>query len=157
MDNKGKPKSFKEFFDNFNTALSLAKYAKEEGLTNDRTKLRLDDNGQPYLETLEYRGPALKEPISPFIANLRQIEPIGRPQDMSVPGATAYDANTDTTFYTYKNGDNFSDVIKRLGLTSGRGLWGSNGDVAYYTQQLREQGIPGMVPVGRTIHLKGRK
>ncbi len=157
MDNKGNAKSFKEFFDNFNTAMSLAKYAKEEGLTNDRTQFKLDDSGKPYLETLEYRGPAFKQPISPFVSNLRQIEPIEGLQDMSAPGATAYDVDTDTTFYTYKDGDNFSDVIKRLGLTSGKGLWGSDGDVAYYTQQLREQGIPGMIPVGRTIRLKGRK
>lgn len=157
MDNKKKAKSLKEFFDNFNTAMSLANYAKEEGLDNDRTKLRLDDNGKPYLETIDHFGPAYKQPMSPFVSNLRQIEPIGDLQDMSAPGATAYDVNTDTTFYTYKDGDNFSDVIKRLGLTSGKGLWGSDGDVAYYTQQLREQGIPGMIPVGRTIRLKGRK
>lgn len=59
--------------------------------------------------------------------------------------------------YTYKRGDTFGQVIKDLGLTTKKGLWGSDGDVAYYTKQLREQGIPGMVPVGKTIRLRRRK
>lgn len=157
MDNKQNAVSLNEFFDNLRTALSLAKYAKEEGLTDGRTKLKLDDSGKPYLETFDHFGPGFKRPVSPVIEKIRQMEPIEKLQDMSVPGATAYDVNTDTTFYTYKDGDTFSDVIKKLGLTSDNGLWGSNGDVAYYTQQLREQGIPGMIPVGKTIRLKGRK
>lgn len=111
MDNKKNAKSLKEFFDNFNTAMSLANYAKEEGLANDRTKLRLDDNGKPYLETIDHFGPEYKQPVSPFIEKIRQIGSTEDPQDMSIPGATAYDVNTDTTFYTYKDGDNFSDVI----------------------------------------------
>ena len=78
-------------------------------------------------------------------------------QDLSQPGSAAYDNTTGETYYTYKKGDTFSQVIKDLGLATNNGLWGSNGDVAYYTKQLREQGIPGVVPVGRTIRLKRRK
>lgn len=59
--------------------------------------------------------------------------------------------------YTYKPGDTFGQVILDLGIDTNKGLWGSDGDVAYYTKQLREQGIPGMVPIGTKIRLKKRK
>lgn len=60
-------------------------------------------------------------------------------------------------YYTYKQGDTFGQVIKDLGLATSNGLWGSNGDVAYYTEQLRSQGITGNIPVGTTIKLVPRK
>ena len=41
----------------------------------------------------------------------------------------------------------------RLGISDGRNLWGPNGDVAYYTKQLNDQGIYGNIPVGKTIRL----
>ena len=63
----------------------------------------------------------------------------------------------DTIEYTYKRGDTFGQVIKDLGLKTDKGLWGSDGDVAYYTKQLRQQGIPGMIPIGTKIRLKRRK
>ncbi len=61
--------------------------------------------------------------------------------------------------YTYKPGDTFGQVIKDLGLNTDAGLWGSNGDVNYYTQQLVEQGAlnsRGNVPIGTVIKLKRR-
>lgn len=83
-----------------------------------------------------------------------EMEPL---QDISIPGSVALDMNTGETLYTYKNGDTFGNVLKNLGLTTNKGLWGSDGDVAYYTQQLRDQGINGNIPVGTTIRLKKRK
>ena len=65
----------------------------------------------------------------------------------------------DTVEYTYKPGDTFGQVVKNLGLESGSGLWGDNGDVAYYTQQLMEQGAlndRGNIPIGTTIRLTRR-
>ena len=63
--------------------------------------------------------------------------------------------------YTYKPGDTFGQVILDLGLDSGAGLWGDDGDVEYYTQQLMDQGIwedgqRGNIPIGTTIKLKRR-
>lgn len=63
----------------------------------------------------------------------------------------------DTIEYTYKPGDTFGQVIVNLGLKTKHGLWGKNGDVAYYTKQLNEQGIYGNIPVGTTIKLTRRK
>lgn len=67
----------------------------------------------------------------------------------------------ETIEYTYKDGDTFGQVIRDLGLESGNGLWGDNGDVEYYSQQLMDQGIwpngmRGNIPVGTTIKLKQR-
>lgn len=63
-----------------------------------------------------------------------------------------------TIYYTYKQGDTFGQVITDLGLKSKYGLWDPvNGDVAYYTNQLREQGITGNIPVGTVIKLTPRK
>lgn len=63
---------------------------------------------------------------------------------------------TDTVEYTYKPGDNFGNVLIKMGLSDGRNLWGPNGDVAYYTQQLNNQGIYGNIPIGTTIRLRRR-
>lgn len=66
----------------------------------------------------------------------------------------------DVVEYTYKPGDTFGQVLKNLGLTTDRGLWGSGGDVEYYTRQLVEQGAldtRGNIPIGTTIKLRRRK
>lgn len=42
--------------------------------------------------------------------------------------------------YSYVKGDCFSRVLVKLGLDEGN-LWGENGSVAYYTQQLIEQDV----------------
>ena len=54
----------------------------------------------------------------------------------------------DKVLYTYQEGDTFGQVILDLGLASGHGLWGPDGDVAYYTNQL---GITGNIPVGTQL------
>jgi hypothetical protein len=51
----------------------------------------------------------------------------------------------DVVEYTYKAGDTFGQVINDLGLRTWHGLWGPDGDVAYYTAQL---GITGNIPIG---------
>ena len=87
-------------------------------------------------------------------------EPLENPsQDSSQPGYTGYDVDADTITYTYKPGDTFSKVIRDLGLGTDAGLWGTNGDVAYYTQQLSAQGAldrNGNIPIGTTIRLRRR-
>ncbi|MCM1218206.1 MAG: hypothetical protein NC548_27285 [Lachnospiraceae bacterium] len=65
--------------------------------------------------------------------------------------------NSDTIEYVYKAGDTFGQVIVNLGLKTSHGLWGADGDVAYYTKQLNEQGIYGNIPIGATIKLTRRK
>ena len=50
-------------------------------------------------------------------------------------------------------------MLTDLGLKSDAGLWGTDGDVAYYTQQLEEQGAldnNGNIPIGTTIKLRKR-
>lgn len=59
-------------------------------------------------------------------------------------------------YYTYQQGDTFGQVIVDLGLKTSHGLWGPNGDVVYYTNQLRTQGITGNIPVGKQIKLTPR-
>lgn len=59
--------------------------------------------------------------------------------------------------YTYKAGDTFGQVICDLGLKTSHGLWGPDGDVAYYTVQLHDQGIYGNIPIGTTIELTPRE
>lgn len=61
--------------------------------------------------------------------------------------------------YTYQPGDTFGQVIKNLGLGTDAGLWGTDGDVAFYTQQLVEQGAldnRGNIPIGTKIKLRRR-
>lgn len=60
-----------------------------------------------------------------------------------------------TVTYTYQPGDTFGAVLIKLGLDEGH-LWGEDGTVAYYTEQLRQQGIEGNIPIGTTIKLTRR-
>ena len=68
-------------------------------------------------------------------------EPIPEPSD-------------DVITYIYKAGDTFGQVIVDLGLKTSHGLWGPDGDVAYYTNQL---GIVGNIPIGTELHFKPRR
>ena len=76
------------------------------------------------------------------------------------PDPTPTPKPTKKVSYTYKRGDTFGQVICDLGLKTSHGLWGENGDVAYYTQQLEKQGAldeNGNIPIGTTIYLTPRK
>lgn len=69
--------------------------------------------------------------------------------------------DNDTIEYTYKEGDTLGQVLLDLGLSNADGstLWGDDGDVNYYTQQLIEQGAldqRGYIPIGTTIKLRRR-
>lgn len=69
-------------------------------------------------------------------------------------------APTKEVKYVYKQGDTFGQVICNLGLKTAHGLWGPDGDVAYYTQQLIDQGAldsNGNVIVGKEIVLTPRE
>ena len=72
------------------------------------------------------------------------------------PTSTLQTAPSNEVSYTYKSGDTFGQVILNLGLQTNHGLWGEDGDVAFYTNQLHEQGIYGNIPVGTTIKLRRR-
>lgn len=67
---------------------------------------------------------------------------------------------TDVVTYTYKPGDTFGQVLLNLGLSDGSHLWGSGGDVEYYTQQLIDQNMldaRGNVKLGIPFKLRRRK
>ena len=51
----------------------------------------------------------------------------------------------------------FGQKLVDLGLATNKGLWGADGDVAFYTKQLHDQGIYGNLPIGVPIKLKKRK
>lgn len=63
--------------------------------------------------------------------------------------------------YTYKPGDTFGQVLKDLGLGENN-LWGANGTVKYYSDQLWAEhpevfDSRGNIPIGTTIRLRKRK
>lgn len=72
------------------------------------------------------------------------------------PAPAPVNPRTNQVSYTYKKGDTFGQVICNLGLKTSHGLWGADGDVAYYTKQLNEQGIVGNIKIGTTIKLTPR-
>lgn len=77
------------------------------------------------------------------------MEPAPAPEPQPAP-------STGEISYTYKAGDTFGQVVTNLGLKTRHGLWGADGDVAYYTEQLHQQGIYGNIPIGATIKLTPR-
>ena len=63
----------------------------------------------------------------------------------------------DKIWYTYKQGDTFGQVLKDLGLDEGN-LWGENGTVNYYTDQLWNTqpdvfDANGNIKIGSTFYL----
>lgn len=90
----------------------------------------------------------ITQPVSPTV----KVSADDKPKQSS-SGSTA---KKNTVTYKYKKGDTFGQVILNLGLQSSHGLWGTGGDVEYYTNQLHEQGIYGNIPVGATITLTRR-
>lgn len=74
----------------------------------------------------------------------------------AVPDNTPTKKNP-TIKYTYKAGDTFGQVLLDLGLSTSATLWGDNGEIVYYTNQLHDQGIWGNIPIGTTITLTPRK
>ena len=73
---------------------------------------------------------------------------------------TEEESDDDIVEYTYKPGDSLGQVLLTLGLSDGSRLWGSDGDVDFYTQQLREQGVldsNGNVKIGVPFKLRRRK
>lgn len=61
------------------------------------------------------------------------------PAPQPTPTPTPAPQPGDELTYSYVPGDTFGQVLIRLGLDEGR-LWGTDGTVMYYTQQLIEQG-----------------
>lgn len=65
------------------------------------------------------------------------IKPAPEPEPTPEPTPKPEDGKVT---YSYVKGDCFSRVLVKLGLDEGH-LWGADGTVAYYTQQLVEQGV----------------
>jgi hypothetical protein len=67
----------------------------------------------------------------------------------------------EVTFTLTKGNDpnyrGFGQKLVDLGLATSKGLWGEDGDVAFYNKQLHDQGIYGNLPIGVPIKLKKRK
>lgn len=75
---------------------------------------------------------------------------------------TTTDSGSEDDFieFSYKPGDTFGQKIIDLGIGTDKGLWGDDGDVAYYTQQLIDGDYldaNGNVKLGVPIRLKKRK
>lgn len=82
----------------------------------------------------------------------------------SATGGTSSSDDDVVTFQLDRANDpnykGFGQKIVDLGLATDNGLWGSNGDVAFYTQQLYEQGAVdknGNLKVGVPIKLRRRR
>lgn len=139
-------------------------------------------SGQPYIPKdkrieienqvrgrIKEAGSALNEAL-PKIASSIASAVTGQPTQGEVQveqsGAATAPATTtaqpeteteqETVEYTYTPGDTFGRVLMKMGLSDGRNLWGPDGDVAYYTKQLNDQGIYGNIPIGKTIRLRRR-
>lgn len=106
-----------------------------------------------------------QEKVNSFLSNLRNaVENAAKDasSEETKVEAPAQDTTIDdenTIEYTYKAGDTFGQVIRDLGLGTDAGLWGDDGDVAYYTQQLVDQGAldsRGNIPIGTKIKLRRR-
>lgn len=84
-------------------------------------------------------------------------EPSGTEDEAANDNAESED---DFIEFSYKPGDTFGQKILDLGIGTDNGLWGDNGDVAFYTKQLIDGDYldaNGNVKLGVPIRLKRRK
>ena len=85
------------------------------------------------------------------------VDPTPTPEPTPTPTPSGRKTG-DKVEYSYVKGDYFSKVLVNLGLDEGN-LWGSNGAVNYYTQQLIEQNMlnsRGNVYIGKPFTLTVR-
>lgn len=109
---------------------------------------------------------------SDYIAKAREAAALNKDSGASDSSASGSNAGTsgsafsdattegDYVTFTYKPGDTFGQKIVDLGLATGNGLWGTDGDVNFYTRQLLEQGAldgNGNIKLGQTYKLRRRK
>lgn len=97
--------------------------------------------------------------------NNREKDDENDEDDVEVTGPKAEDEydESDYVTYTYKPGDTFGNILLKTGLATDKGLWGSDGDVAYYNKQLVDTKLnPALggklsnIPVGTKIKLLKR-
>ena len=115
-------------------------------------------NGKFFGQNQGATNPAVGTPFNLMSLSLNGMAGYYRPDlyDQPIPPVPPKPPKKQVS-YTYKKGDTFGQVILDLGLNTSHGLWGADGDVAYYTEQLHEQGIYGNIPIGTTIYLTPRK
>ena len=90
--------------------------------------------------------------------SVRNVIGYYRPKAYIQPEPTPQPTPTSDITYTYVKGDYFSKVLKNLGLDEGK-LWGKDGTVKFYTQQLVEQNVldkKGNVKIGQEFKLEKR-
>lgn len=114
-------------------------------------------NGKFFGQNQGATNPAVGNPFNLMSLSLNGCAGFYRPNiyDQPIPPVPPKPPKK-TVSYTYKKGDTFGQVILNLGLNTSHGLWGADGDVQYYTEQLHEQGIYGNIPIGTTIYLTPR-
>lgn len=89
----------------------------------------------------------------------RTVEEFDEKGDIHSKGSSS-ESEDDFIEFSYKPGDTFGQKILDLGIGTDNGLWGDNGDVAFYTKQLIDGGYldaNGNVKLGVPIRLKRRK
>ena len=112
-----------------------------------------DYSGNEYIRLLgqnqsaDMRFCVINMSLGTFLGAFRYHGWIPAPQPAPEP-------SSDVIEYVYKPGDTFGQVIVDLGLMTSHGLWGPDGDVAYYTNQL---GIVGNIPIGTVLHFTPRR
>lgn len=112
-----------------------------------------DYNGSGYIRLLgqnqseDMRFCVINMALGSFLGAFRYRQWVPTPEPAPAPSCEVIE-------YTYKQGDTFGQVINDLGLRTWHGLWGPDGDVAYYTKQL---GIVGNIPIGTVLKFEPRR
>lgn len=134
-------------------------YTTEPGSLEEFAERMREAGGKSKLSTKEELLESLRNGSKPNKEETEEYESVTANDSPNGDKNTPV-AEEDIVEYTYKPGDTFGQVIKNLGLNTDAGLWGEDGDVEFYTNQLYEQGAldeRGNIPIGTTIRLRRRK
>ena len=126
--------------------------------------VKIEKDLRKFVENLRTTRENAMKQLATSEQRIRDVEEALSSRDFSTDNATSNNntvSGEDVVEYTYKPGDTFGQVILDLGLNTDKGLWGADGDVAFYNEQLKNQGIwpdgqLGNIPIGTTIKLQRR-
>lgn len=135
---------------------TLRNYAKQQ-LTNSVDML---DNYESYIE--KYRTQKAEDEKNKKAAEAEKASSTSSNSSSSSKESSDNETTGEEVTFTLTRGNDpnyrgFGQKLIDLGLATSKGLWGADGDVAFYNKQLHDQGIYGNLPIGVPIKLKKRK
>lgn len=131
-------------------------FAKAKGATDDEAQSLVND-------TIDQYYSLKNKTVSETNSDNQEVAAKNPDAEAAAAGSIEGNSNENNSDedeyveFTVKPGDTFGQMLVDAGLVTDNGLWGPNGDVAYYSQQLNDQNGMNLIYPGQVIRFKKRK